>query len=183
PAHAALPRRYRHHQHLPGLRGGLRDDAGWATVRDHDRGLSHLPGGVPALQPRRRFGSGHRAVHHHCCAGSDTVPAAGPERRVLMASLRFDPFMRDMAHPVRPTRLGATVILLILIVLSLAALVPLYWMFATSLTPSAMTVKLPPELIPSEPTLDNYRTVLRQPNFGRWVLNSLIQALSVQAVT
>ena len=100
-----------------------------------------------------------------------------------MASARFDPFMRDMAHPVRPTRVGATVILLILIVLSLAALVPLYWMFATSLTPSAMTVKLPPELIPSDPTLDNYRTVLRQPNFGRWVFNSLVQALSVTAVT
>jgi len=100
-----------------------------------------------------------------------------------MASVRLDPFMRDMTHPVRPTKLGATVILLILIVLSLAALVPLYWMFATSLTPSAMTVKLPPELIPSEPTLDNYRTVLRQPNFGRWVINSLVQALSVTAVT
>ncbi len=100
-----------------------------------------------------------------------------------MARARLDPFMRDMTHPVRPTRLGATVILLVLIVLSLAALVPLYWMFATSLTPSAMTVKLPPELIPTEPTLDNYSTVLRQPNFGRWVFNSLVQALSVTAVT
>lgn len=96
---------------------------------------------------------------------------------------RFDSLLRDMSHPVRPTRLGAIVILVILIVLSLAALVPLYWMFATSLTPSAMTVKLPPELIPSEPTLDNYRAVMRQPNFYRWVLNSVIQAVSITAVT
>src|SRR5690606_19630516 len=124
----------------------LRHDTRWPTVRDHHGGVPHLPRGVPALQPRRRLSSGHRVVHHHRRAGSDTVQAAGPERRVLMASARFDPFMRDMAHPVRPTRVGATVILLILIVLSLAALVPLYWMFATSLTPSAMTVKLPPEL-------------------------------------
>ena len=96
---------------------------------------------------------------------------------------RLDSLLRDMSHPVRPTRAGAMAILVVLIVLSLAALVPLYWMFATSLTPSAMTVKLPPELIPSEPTLDNYRAVVRQPNFYRWVLNSVIQAVSITAVT
>ncbi|HEX7002543.1 MAG TPA: carbohydrate ABC transporter permease [Trueperaceae bacterium] len=97
-------------------------------------------------------------------------------------AVRFDPFLRDLSHPVRPTPLGAVLILVVLIVLSLAALVPLYWMFATSLTPSAMTVKFPPELIPSDPTLDNYSAVLRQPNFWRWVTNSTIQAISVTAV-
>src|SRR5690606_12935516 len=57
------------------------------------------------------------------------------------------------------------------------------WMCATSFTPSAMTAQFPPELIPSNPTLDNYRAVLRQPNFWRWVINSPIQAISVTAVT
>ena len=95
---------------------------------------------------------------------------------------RVDPFLRDPAHPVKPTPVGAIGILIVLILLSLAALVPLYWMFATSFTPSAMTVKFPPELIPSDPTLDNYRAVLRQPNFWRWVINSTIQAISVTAV-
>ena len=91
----------------------------------------------------------------------------------MAATLRPDPFLRDRSHPVKPTPLGAIVILLVLIALSLAALVPLYWMFATSLTPSAMTVKFPPELVPSNPTLDNYRAVLRQPNFWSWVKNSV----------
>ena len=95
---------------------------------------------------------------------------------------RIDPFLRDRSHPVKPTPIGAIGILIILILLSLGALVPLYWMFATSLTPSAMTVQFPPELIPSNPTLDNYRAVLRQPNFWRWVINSTIQAISVTAV-
>ncbi|HZW99450.1 MAG TPA: carbohydrate ABC transporter permease [Trueperaceae bacterium] len=95
---------------------------------------------------------------------------------------RIDPFLRDRSHPVKPTPIGAIGILIILILLSLGALVPLYWMFATSLTPSAMTVQFPPELIPSDPTLDNYRAVLRQPNFWRWVINSTIQAISVTAV-
>ncbi|HEX7040746.1 MAG TPA: carbohydrate ABC transporter permease [Trueperaceae bacterium] len=95
---------------------------------------------------------------------------------------RRDPFLRDPSHPVKPTPAGAVAILVTLVVLSLAALVPLYWMFATSLTPSAMTVRFPPELVPSDLTLDNYRAVLRQPNFWRWVQNSLVQSLAVTAV-
>ncbi len=95
---------------------------------------------------------------------------------------RFDPFLRDPGHPVKPTPVGAVLILITLIALSLAALVPLYWMFATSLTPSAMTVRFPPELVPSDPTLDNYRAVLRQPNFWSWVRNSVIQATAVTVV-
>ncbi|MFO7547026.1 MAG: carbohydrate ABC transporter permease [Trueperaceae bacterium] len=100
-----------------------------------------------------------------------------------MARARFDPFLRDPDHPVKPTAVGAIVVLIILIVLALGAVAPLYWMFATSLTPSALTVRFPPELIPSEPTLRNYELVLRQPNFLRWVINSFIQATSVTFVT
>lgn len=101
----------------------------------------------------------------------------------MVVQRRFDWLLRDPDHPVKPGPAGAVIILVILIVLSLAAVVPLYWMFATSLTPSALTVKFPPELVPTEPTLRNYRDVLAQPNFMRWVLNSLVQAVSVTLVT
>lgn len=101
----------------------------------------------------------------------------------MVVQRRFDWLLRDPDHPVKPGPAGAGIILVILIVLSLAAVVPLYWMFATSLTPSALTVKFPPELVPTEPTLRNYRDVLAQPNFMRWVLNSLVQAVSVTLVT
>lgn len=100
-----------------------------------------------------------------------------------MTARRFDPFLRDPDHPVRPGPVGAVVILVVLVVLSLAATAPLYWMFATSLTPSALTVRFPPELVPSSPTLRNYQDVLAQPNFMRWVLNSLVQSVSVTLVT
>src|SRR5690606_28331507 len=183
PTDAPLPRRDRDDQHVPGLRRRLRHDAGRPAVRHDDGRVPHLPRGVPALQPRLRLGAGDRPVPHHAGPGRRAVPHARPERGVLMAAVtRPDPFLRDRSHPVKPTPLGAVVILLVLIALSLAALVPLYWMFATSLTPSAMTVRFPPELIPSDPTLDNYRAVLRQPNFWSWVKNSLIQSLSVTAV-
>ncbi len=100
----------------------------------------------------------------------------------MAAITRRDPFLRDPSHPVKPTPVGAVAVLVVLVALSLAALVPLYWMFATSLTPSALTVRFPPELIPTDPTLDNYRAVLRQPNFWRWVQNSVIQSLAVTTV-
>ncbi len=100
----------------------------------------------------------------------------------MAAVTRRDPFLRDSSHPVKPTPVGAVAVLVVLVALSLAALVPLYWMFATSLTPSALTVRFPPELIPTDPTLDNYRAVLRQPNFWRWVQNSVIQSLAVTTV-
>lgn len=92
-------------------------------------------------------------------------------------------WIRDLDHPVAPTRAGALVTLVLLTVFGLLSFVPLYWMFMTSLTPSAMTVRFPPELIPRHPTLANYRDVLAQPNFLRWVLNSFVQAGTVTLVT
>lgn len=97
---------------------------------------------------------------------------------------RLDPFLRDRSHPVKPSPVGAIVILLILVVLSLGAIVPLYWMFATSLTPStALTVRFPPELFPSSPTMRNYQEVWAHPYFKRWALNSLLQAGVITLVT
>lgn len=91
--------------------------------------------------------------------------------------------LRDPAHPVKPSPLGTVLILLLLSALAFLALIPLYWMFVTSLTPSALTVKFPPELIPSQPTLENFREILRRPNFRWWVLNSGVMALVITGMT
>ena len=89
----------------------------------------------------------------------------------------------DSNHPVKPSRWGTVGILIILSLLAFLALIPLYWMFVTSLTPSALTVKFPPELIPSRPTFDNFRDILERPNFRWWVLNSSIMAVVITAIT
>lgn len=91
--------------------------------------------------------------------------------------------VRDPAHPVRPSRLGTVGILLIVSLLAFLALVPLYWMFVTSLTPSALTVKFPPNLIPSQPTLDNFHNILRRPNFRWWVFNSSLMSIVITLMT
>lgn len=91
--------------------------------------------------------------------------------------------LRDPEHPVRPTRWGAVGMLLILTVLALLALVPLYWMVVTALTPSALTVKFPPELFPTNPTLANFQEILTRPHFARWVLNSTIMTVVITVLT
>jgi len=49
----------------------------------------------------------------------------------------------------------------ILIFVALTSLFPMYWLFNTSLTPATSTVKLPPDLLPMNPTLNNFAEILR----------------------
>jgi multiple sugar transport system permease protein len=61
-------------------------------------------------------------------------------------------------------------------VLALAALLtaaPLLWMVAASMMRAGEASSFPPPLLPSEPTLDHYRTLLAQGGIGRQFANSL----------
>lgn len=49
----------------------------------------------------------------------------------------------------------------ILIFAALTSLFPMYWLFNTSLTPATSTVKLPPDILPLNPTLNNFAEVVR----------------------
>jgi multiple sugar transport system permease protein len=89
--------------------------------------------------------------------------------------------VRDPEHPVRPTRWGAVWMLALLTALAVLALVPLYWMTVTSLTPSALTVKFPPDLIPATPTLDNFRDIVGRRDFGWWAFNSAFMSVTITA--
>ena len=64
-------------------------------------------------------------------------------------------------------RLPNLLIMLVLTVIAIVSLFPLYWLFATALTPASATVKLPPELIPSHPTLENFGNIIRLSGQGR----------------
>jgi ABC-type glycerol-3-phosphate transport system permease component len=52
---------------------------------------------------------------------------------------------------------------------------PLVWMVSGSFTPMVGIMKMPPDVIPQHPTLDNYATVLRDVGLVlRWFANSII---------
>lgn len=70
----------------------------------------------------------------------------------------------------------------ILVLAALISLVPFFYVISTSLKDTYSLFKYPPEWIPSQPTLDNFRSLLEENPFGRWMLNSLIVASVVTAI-
>jgi multiple sugar transport system permease protein len=80
-----------------------------------------------------------------------------------------------VAAPVDWKRRWARVLLyVILLIGGLGMLFPFIWMIASSIKHAQDIYSL--SLVPSNPTLDNYRTVLEDTSFGRWFLNSLFVA-------
>jgi multiple sugar transport system permease protein len=66
-----------------------------------------------------------------------------------------------------------------LLILALAAIIPLYWMVVTAIQRPSLTMQFPPEWIPSEPTLDNFRRFFQRPYVWNWTINSIIVAVTV----
>lgn len=69
--------------------------------------------------------------------------------------------------------LDATVYAL-LIAFALATLMPLVWMISTAFKPNELVMKMPPDLIPTSPTMQNFVAFFRQMNVWRWILNSVV---------
>jgi multiple sugar transport system permease protein len=63
----------------------------------------------------------------------------------------------------------------------LFTLLPFLWMLGTSLKSSTEIIRLPPTLIPEQPTLASYRTIFTDPRvpLARFYLNSLTVSVSV----
>ncbi len=66
---------------------------------------------------------------------------------------------------------------LILGLCCLVVLLPLLWVLRTSFADKVVAYQLPPALF-FTPTLDNYRMILVEMNFGTFFLNSLIISLT-----
>ncbi len=64
-------------------------------------------------------------------------------------------------------------------VLALLSLGPLLWMLSVSLMPTGQASHFPPPLLPSAPTLDNYRELFARAGMGRYLANSLLIAGSI----
>ncbi len=82
---------------------------------------------------------------------------------------------RPHSHTPSPFLVVAYVILSLW---ALWALLPLYWMFSTSLKEAHVAIKVPPEWFPARPTLVNYQVLFARAPVFRWVLNSSVVAVA-----
>jgi ABC-type glycerol-3-phosphate transport system permease component len=60
---------------------------------------------------------------------------------------------------------------------------PFAYMLATSFKPHAYVFELPPQFIPDEPTIDNYKRAWSSNQFDRYFLNSLIVAAATTVIS
>jgi multiple sugar transport system permease protein len=75
------------------------------------------------------------------------------------------------------------VILYILLLLAVAwAILPLFWVFISSIKPDIETYAFEQTILPRHPTLQNYITLFRVTRFGLWMKNSAIMATATTLV-
>lgn len=75
-------------------------------------------------------------------------------------------------------RIDRTLALLTTIVITLFCLIPLFWVFSTSLKPMGSEYLIPIQLWPEEPTLNAYRNVIDELGFLTPLGNSFLVSLS-----
>ncbi len=73
--------------------------------------------------------------------------------------------------------IGRTLSYIVLVTLIAVMLLPFLWMISTSLKPPPEVIAWPPNLLPRQPTLENYRGLFRAAPFLRFFLNSLIMSV------
>ncbi|WNQ13260.1 carbohydrate ABC transporter permease [Paenibacillus aurantius] len=65
---------------------------------------------------------------------------------------------------------------LLLYALAIFFLFPLYWMITGSFKSQSITIKMPPELIPYQPVLTNYKSLMKSSAVFDWLINSVLVA-------
>lgn len=80
----------------------------------------------------------------------------------------------DGATTRRRSRTLAALISIALVLGALATAFPLYWMASGSLKPLRESLDYPPTLYPHEPTLEHYRYLFTELDFGRYTVNTVI---------
>ena len=80
-------------------------------------------------------------------------------------------------------RLAAIVVNALLVALAVVSLGPLLWMLSVSFMQTGEAGHFPPPLLPSAPTLDNYRELFVRAGMGRYLANSFIVSTSVMLLS
>lgn len=102
--------------------------------------------------------------------------------RDLARTLTIRPLSRrDRLVAFRGRRLGNLLAYLTLAIIGIGSVLPLLWMVSTSLKTTSAIYIFPPQLIPDEPTLDNYRKFFDRDGW-MFVRNSVIVSVSVTTI-
>ena len=93
----------------------------------------------------------------------------------------------DQTFDERPARaqrwsLGQALLVMLFVVVTILFVMPLFFMISSAFKPTAEILRVPPTLLPEQPTLDSFRTVLQQAPYGTWYRNSLMVAVAVTAM-
>lgn len=88
-----------------------------------------------------------------------------------------------MSRPVGETRWRAAGVNAALLALAALSLAPLAWMLSVSFMPRGEAAQFPPPLLPSAPTLDNYRELFARTGMARHFGNSLLLAVSITGLS
>lgn len=70
----------------------------------------------------------------------------------------------------------------VLILAVVVAIVPFGYVLSTSFKQTMSLYKYPPDWLPSDPTIENYRNLIERYPFWRWLFNSFVVAGSVTAI-
>jgi len=79
--------------------------------------------------------------------------------------------------------LPAVLLHLVLLIAAVVTLFPLVWMASVSLMHAGEASTFPPPLLPSQPTLENYRTLFEREGMGRYFFNSVLLAALVSVLS
>lgn len=88
--------------------------------------------------------------------------------------------MQETIHPVQrmQSRLALFVVYAILVMAAFLSLLPFYWMLSSSFKPLDEILTIPVQIIPQNPTLENYRLLFAETGFARSMVNSLIVSVA-----
>ena len=73
--------------------------------------------------------------------------------------------------------------LLLLTLGAVVMIVPFAYMLATSLKPNSLALEVPPDFVPNDPTIANYRDAWNSNHFGRYFVNSLGVAVATTVLS
>ena len=85
----------------------------------------------------------------------------------------------SLAEQRRRRSIGRIVLYVFMTLASLMFMMPFFLMLSSAFKPFAEILRIPPTLLPANPTVNGFVTVVQDAPFFRWFGNSLIVSLSV----
>jgi multiple sugar transport system permease protein len=82
----------------------------------------------------------------------------------------------------RYRRIGTGILYTLFSIVAFVFMLPFFLMLSSAFKTSAEILRIPPTLIPEDPSLSSFRTVIEEAPYFRWFGNSLLVSLSITAL-